>query len=74
MGYIEEKEFCYGSEEIAKAVAASRAFSAVGGGDTTDFIINLGLEKKISFLSTGGGAMLEYLAGRKLPGIQALER
>ena len=57
---------------IAKAIAASKAFSIIGGGETTQLILQLKLRNKIGFLSTGGGAMLEFLAGKKLPGIEAL--
>jgi phosphoglycerate kinase len=72
-GKIELKKFRKGTIEIAKAIAKSRAFSVVGGGETIDFIFDLGLEKKFSHLSTGGNAMLEFLAGKKLPGIEALK-
>jgi phosphoglycerate kinase len=72
LGKFEDPEYCLGSMAIAKAVAESGAFTVVGGGETTHLINLLGLEKKISFLSTGGGSMLEFLAGKKLPGIEAL--
>lgn len=74
VGYFENKKFAQGSVAIAKAIANSRAFSLVGGGETTQLVTSLGLNKKISFLSTGGGAMLEFLAGKKLPGIEALKK
>jgi 3-phosphoglycerate kinase len=73
LGKIEEKRFQRGTKEIAKAIAKSKAFSVVGGGETIDFIFDLKLEKKFSHLSTGGNAMLEFLAGKKLPGIEALK-
>ena len=73
LGYFEDKRFAKGSFAIAKAIANSGAFSVVGGGETTQLILSLKLEKKFNFLSTGGGAMLEFLAGKKLPGIEALE-
>ncbi len=72
VGKFEDKRYVIGSRILAKAVAASRAFSIIGGGETTQLILMLGLRKKIGFLSTGGGAMLEFLAGEKLPGIVAL--
>ncbi len=73
MGYFEKKEFSRGTAAIARSVAASRAFSIVGGGDTAIILRKLGLLGRYSFVSTGGGAMLEYLAGKKLPGIEALK-
>ena len=73
LGYFEDKRFKKGSEAVARAIAESRAFSVVGGGETTQLIRELHLEKRIDFLSTGGGAMIEYLAGKKLPGIEALK-
>lgn len=73
LGKIEEKKFQKGTKEIAKAIAKSKAFSVVGGGQTVDFIRDLGLEKKFSFVSTGGNAVLDFLADGKLPGIDALK-
>lgn len=72
MGFFEDKRFKAGSVTIAKAVAKSKAFSVVGGGETTSLIVDLGLEKKIDFLSTGGGAMLAFLAGKPHAGLEAL--
>ncbi|MBI1838955.1 MAG: phosphoglycerate kinase [Candidatus Colwellbacteria bacterium] len=73
LGQFENREFSSGSYGVARAIAKSRAFSIVGGGETVEIITHLGLEKKISFLSTGGGAMLDYLAGLKLPALVALK-
>lgn len=73
VGYFENPKFAQGSRAIARLVAHARAFSVVGGGDTVDLIRSLGLEKRYSFVSTGGGAMIDYLAGKKLPGIEALQ-
>jgi len=73
LGYFEDKRFRRGSAAIAKAISRSGAFSVVGGGETTQLVLSLGLKNRIGFLSTGGGAMLEYLAGKKLPGINALK-
>ncbi len=72
-GRIEEKEFQKGTEEIARAIIESGAFSIVGGGETAEFINKLGLIDKFDHVSTGGGAMLAFLAGERLPGIIALE-
>ena len=59
---------------LAKAIAASRAHSIIGGGDTIDALNRCGISlKKFTFISTGGGAMLEYLEGKKLPGIEVLQ-
>lgn len=73
MGLFEVGEFNSGSAETAKAVARSPAFSVVGGGDTIVLLRQLNLFDKIDHVSTGGGAMLKFLAGEKLPGIEALE-
>ncbi|MBI2033780.1 MAG: phosphoglycerate kinase [Candidatus Liptonbacteria bacterium] len=74
-GVIEKKRFEKGTLEIGKAIARNRrAFSVAGGGETVMFLKKYGLDKKFSFISTGGGAMLDFLSGRKLPGIAALER
>ena len=74
MGYIENPKFQSGTAGIADAVGKSKAFSIVGGGETTSLILARKMEKNISFLSVGGGAMLEYLSGKKLPGLEALEK
>src|SRR3989344_6847013 len=75
MGWIEHKTFDRGNKEIAEAVAANRhAFSLTGGGETVPVLQKHRLEGKFSFISTGGGAMLDFLAGKKLPGIEALKR
>ena len=74
MGYFEKKEFSGGSEKIARAIAGSKAFSVVGGGETTSLLVRMKLINKFNFVSTGGGAMLAYLAGKKLPGIEALHQ
>lgn len=73
LGYFETEAFAHGSSAVAKAIADSGAFSVIGGGETVAFVKKLGLLDKFSFVSTGGGAMLEFLAGGKMPGIEALE-
>jgi len=75
MGVFEFKNFSAGTVEIAKSVAKATdngAYSIVGGGDSVAAIKKFNLERKVSYISTGGGAMLEFLEGKKLPGIIAL--
>ncbi len=75
LGVIEKKEYERGTLAVAKAIAKNRkAFSVAGGGETVMFLKKYHLDKKFSFISTGGGAMLDFLAGKKLPGIVALNR
>ncbi len=74
MGIFEKPPFDTGTVALAKAVAASGATSVVGGGDSEKAIKAAGVAGKISHISTGGGASLEFLAGIKLPGVAALER
>lgn len=73
MGVFEMDAFCKGTEAVAKAVAKSRATSIVGGGDSVAAIEKLSLAKRITHISTGGGASLEYLEGKVLPGVAALD-
>lgn len=73
LGKIEEEEFALGTQEIAKAIAQSRAFTVVGGGETVEIITKLGLVENFSHVSSGGGAMLTFLSGDKLPGLEALK-
>jgi phosphoglycerate kinase len=74
MGIFEKPPFDKGTVALAKAVAGSGATSVVGGGDSEKAIKAAGVADKISHVSTGGGASLEFLAGIKLPGVAALER
>jgi len=73
LGQFEKEEFSHGTKVVAKAIADAKAFKVVGGGETLFAIARYGLEKKFDFLSTGGGAMLYYLAGDEMPGIDALK-
>jgi 3-phosphoglycerate kinase len=73
LGMIEDKNYQKGTVEVAKALADSKVFCVVGGGETTSLILEKNLEYGISFLSIGGGAMLEYLSGKELPGLKALK-
>jgi phosphoglycerate kinase len=72
MGAFEVEPFARGTIEIAKAVAASGATSIVGGGDSEKAIQIAGVGGEITHISTGGGASLEFLAGERLPGVEAL--
>jgi len=74
MGVFENKEFMKGTKRIFSAVAASKAFSLVGGGHTVAAVEELGLAEKMSYISTAGGALIEFLMGKQLPGVVALER
>jgi len=73
VGVFEMAPFAKGTEALARAIAASKAYSLAGGGDTIAAIVKYGLEKKISYISTGGGAFLEFLEGKTLPAVAALE-
>lgn len=73
MGVFENGEFMKGTREILDAIANSKAFSLIGGGHTVAAVEQLGLEKKMGYVSTAGGALLEFLMGEKLPGVTALE-
>jgi phosphoglycerate kinase len=72
LGMIEKEEFSLGTKEIMEAIFESKAFSVIGGGETVEFANKMGFIEKFNHVSTGGGAMLEFLAGQKLPGIEAL--
>ncbi len=73
LGVFEMEPFSKGTRAVAEAIARSPAFSLVGGGDTGSAIDRYGLRDRISYVSTGGGAFLDMLAGRELPAVRALE-
>ena len=73
VGVFEHPEFAGGTRVVSKAVAASGAFSIAGGGDTLAAIEQFGVREGVSYLSTGGGAFLEFLEGRELPAVAALK-
>lgn len=72
VGVFEFPEFAAGTKALADAIANSTAFSIAGGGDTLSAISQLHIENKISYLSTGGGAFLEFMEGKKLPAVEVL--
>jgi phosphoglycerate kinase len=73
VGVFEHPEFAAGTKVIAKAVADSAAFSIAGGGDTLAAVEQFGVRDQVSYISTGGGAFLEFLEGKKLPALAVLE-
>jgi phosphoglycerate kinase len=72
MGVFENPKFAQGTFAIARAVAQANAFSIVGGGDSAAAVAQSGMESKITHISTGGGASLEFLSGQRLPGVEVL--
>lgn len=74
VGVFEFDNFAGGTKAVAEAIAASNAFSIAGGGDTLASISKFGVTDKISYISTGGGAFLEFLEGKELPAVAALEK
>jgi phosphoglycerate kinase len=72
LGLFEMKPFSTGTKEIAKFMSKLKATTVIGGGDTAAAIYQMGLDKNMSHISTGGGASLEYLEGKVLPGVAAL--
>jgi phosphoglycerate kinase len=73
VGVFEKEQFAKGTEVIARAIADSKAFSIAGGGDTVAAINKFGIADRIDYISTAGGAFLEFLEGKKLPAVAALE-
>jgi phosphoglycerate kinase len=74
VGVFEFDNFGDGTRILAEAIAASAAFSVAGGGDTLAAIDKYGVADRISYISTGGGAFLEFVEGKKLPAVEVLER
>lgn len=74
VGVFEYDQFAGGTKVVAEAIANSKAFSIAGGGDTLAAIAKYGIADKVSYISTGGGAFLEFLEGKKLPAVDILEQ
>lgn len=74
VGVFEFDQFATGTKSMAEAIANSEAFSVAGGGDTINSIQKFGVTDKISYISTGGGAFLEFVEGKKLPAVEILEK
>jgi phosphoglycerate kinase len=74
VGVFEFDQFAHGTETLARAIAASPAFSIAGGGDTLAAIAKYGIEKDVGYISTGGGAFLEVLEGKTLPAFEILQK
>jgi len=74
VGVFEFEAFSKGTEGVSRAIAASEGFSIAGGGDTLAAIAKFGIADQVSYISTGGGAFLEFLEGKKLPAVAALEQ
>ena len=73
VGVFEFDQFADGTEDIARAIAESEAFSIAGGGDTLAAVDKFGITDKVSYISTGGGAFLEYVEGKELPAVAVLK-
>jgi phosphoglycerate kinase len=73
VGVFEFDAFGKGTETLARAIAASKAFSIAGGGDTLAAVDKYGIADDVSYISTGGGAFLEFLEGKELPAVTALK-
>ncbi|MDB5944575.1 MAG: phosphoglycerate kinase, partial [Ramlibacter sp.] len=74
VGVFEFDAFAHGTETVARAIAASPAFSIAGGGDTLAAIAKYGIEQQVGYISTGGGAFLEVLEGKTLPAFEILQK
>jgi len=73
VGVFEMAPFAGGTKALAEAVASSKAFTLAGGGDTVSAIHVFGIEDKVGYISTAGGAFLEFLEGKRLPAVEILE-
>jgi phosphoglycerate kinase len=74
VGVFENKEFEAGTKKVFEAIASSKAYSLIGGGDTVSAAEKFGMAQKMGYVSTAGGALIEFLMGEKLPGVVALEK
>jgi phosphoglycerate kinase len=74
VGVFEFASFENGTRAVAEAIASSPAFSIAGGGDTLAAIAKYGITDRVGYISTGGGAFLEFLEGKTLPAVEVLER
>ena len=74
VGVFEFDNFAEGTKVLANAIADSAAFSLAGGGDTITAMEKFGVKDKVSYVSTGGGAFLEFVEGKKLPAVEILEK
>jgi len=74
LGVFEHEQFAAGTRAIAQAIASSSAFSLAGGGETVAALAKFGVTGKIGYVSTAGGAFLEFLEGKKLPAVEILEQ
>jgi phosphoglycerate kinase len=74
VGVFEFEQFSHGTAELAQAIADSEAFSIAGGGDTLAAIDKFGITDQVSYISTGGGAFLEFVEGKTLPSVAVLEQ
>src|SRR6185436_68583 len=73
VGVFEKEPYAHGTKTLARAVAAAKGFSIAGGGDTVAAINKYGIADKVDYVSTAGGAFLEFLEGKHLPAVAALE-
>jgi phosphoglycerate kinase len=74
VGVFEFEQFAQGTESLSQAIAASPGFSIAGGGDTLAAIAKFGITDKVGYISTGGGAFLEFLEGKTLPAVDVLQK
>ena len=72
MGLFEEPAFAHGTEAIAQAMAATAGVTVVGGGESVQAVEQLGIADRMTHVSTGGGAALELIEGKRLPGVEAI--
>jgi phosphoglycerate kinase len=72
MGIYEIPQFAEGTQAVAKLLSSLKAATIIGGGSTAEIVTSMGLADKMTFVSTGGGASLEFLGGQKLPGAESL--